>query len=251
MSTPCLTIDVESLYDGASELGIRMGPEIAIGSSLDHLKRLLDEVGPASRLTLFVVGKFAGQLRERLLRLGDAHEIASHGPDHGRLPSDPRRLEQWLRAGREMVEDVVQRPVVGFRSPRFDVAESMGLRAFRECVHRAGYSYVSDRSRLGPRLSPVVELPVLAWGPVPVGGGSYQRVLPAVVTDAAVRTTPAPAVLYYHSYDFGNEVPSPLAVRSLGMAKLVLGRRRSAAIFERVLRRYGSRTCREVAVGLR
>ncbi len=251
MSAPCLTVDVENVYDGASVLGIDMGTEIEMGSGLDHLERILDDVGPSARLTLFVVGKFAGDLRDRLLRLARNHEIASHGPDHGMLPTDPDRLEGWLRSGREMVEDVVQKPVTGFRSPRFDVAPSMSLQAFRDCLERAGYRYVSDRHRLGSPASPVVELPVFTWGRVPIGGGSYQRLLPMKVTDTAVAISRPPTVLYYHSYDFGNEVPPPRSVRSVGMARLVLARRRSASVFEAVLRKYGSRTCEDVASGLR
>ncbi len=64
------------------------------------------------------------------------HELASHGPDHGRLPDDPGTLLEWLRRGRTMLEDLVQLPVQGFRSPRFDVPPGLGLARYRAAAGR-------------------------------------------------------------------------------------------------------------------
>ena len=112
------------------------------------------------------------------------HEIASHGPDHGRLPDDPSDLVEWLRRGRAMLEDLVQVPVRGFRSPRFDIPRAVGLGAYRDLLAKAGFEYVSDTSILG-RSSPVRELPVLSTRRFPIGGGSYQRLLPRAAVPAA------------------------------------------------------------------
>ena len=76
-----------------------------------------------------------------------------------------------------MLEDLVQRPVRGFRSPRFEIPRAVGLARYRELLAEAGFSYVSDTSRLGEG-SPVRELPVLTCHRFPIGGGSYQRLLP-------------------------------------------------------------------------
>ena len=193
-------------------------------------------------MTLFVVGHYAAEIRSTLAEFAAAgHEIASHGPDHGRLPV--QGIANWLRQGREMLEDLLGVPVTGFRSPRFDIPEGIGLARYREHLAEAGYDYVSDASCLGPA-SALHELPVLSWRGVHVGGGSYQRLLPmAAVTQAVARHT-GPAVLYYHSYDFDGTVPGVREVRSAALAKQVLGRRRIATIFQDLTRRFGSETCR-------
>jgi hypothetical protein len=46
------------------------------------------------------------------------------------------------------------------------------------------------------------EYPVATWGPVPVGGGSYWRVLPAAALRRGLREFD---VLYFHPYEFARE----------------------------------------------
>jgi hypothetical protein len=112
-------------------------------------------------------------------------------------------------------------------------------------VAEAGFEYVSDTSRLGAE-SPVRELPVLTSHRFPIGGGSYQRLVPVAVTAAAVDAAPDTAVLYYHSYDFGATLPGVGSIRSVGVAKQLLGRSRVQPVFTRLLRRYGSEGCGHV-----
>jgi hypothetical protein len=92
----------------------------------------------------------------------------------------------------------------------------------------------------------VVELPVLTTHGFPIGGGSYQRLLPAAALSAALRSAPGPAVLYYHSYDFGATLPNTTSIRSLAVAKQLVGRGRIAGMFSRILTRYGSKACDRV-----
>jgi hypothetical protein len=141
-----------------------------------------------------------------------------------------------------MLEDLVQAPVRGFRSPRFDVPTAAGLARYRDLLAEAGFGYVSDTSFLGPD-SPVQELPVLTKHGLPIGGGSYQRLLPVAVTAAALDAATGTAVLYYHSYDFGATLPGSSSIRSLAVAKQLIGRRRVATVFARILSRYGSQAC--------
>ncbi len=240
----CLTVDVEDWYDGMAVLGEDVRRPDGASSGLEDLASLLDTAGGrTSTLTLFVVGNYAPSVRAELVDLAArGHEIASHGPDHGRLPGQPADLVDWLRRGRAEVEDVVQQPVRGFRSPRFDIPPAMGLARYRESVAEAGFEYVSDTSLLG-RGSPVRELPVLASHGIPIGGGSYQRLFPTAVTSAVVDRATGPAVLYYHSYDFGASLPSTTSIRSLAMAKQLVGRGRVRGTFSQILSRYGSKAC--------
>ncbi len=241
-----LTIDVEDWYDGMEVLGEPFPRPEGARSGLSGLAELLEAAGGSARVTLFVVGNYAATVSSELKHLAAAgHEIASHGPDHGRLPADPAALAAWLRTGRTMVEDLLQVPVHGFRSPRFDVPSGIGLEKYRDLVAEAGFTYVTDTSNLGDR-SPVRELPVLSLHGLPLGGGSYQRLLPTPVVTHAVGTGQGTAVLYYHSYDFGATLPGFGSIRSVAVAKQLVGRGRVAGVFSSILRRYGSRVCADV-----
>jgi hypothetical protein len=246
MTEVCLTVDVEDWYDGMAVLGEPVRRPDGATSGLTELVSLLEAVDGRAALTLFVVGNYAPRVRAELVELvARGHEVASHGPDHGRLPEDPAALVEWLRRGRAEVEDLVQQPVRGFRSPRFDIPPDTGLARYREAVAEAGFEYVSDTSLLGTG-SPVRELPVLAAHGIPIGGGSYQRLFPTAVTSAAVDRATGPAVLYYHSYDFGATLPSTASIRSLAMAKQLVGRGRVRGTFSQILSRYGSKACAHV-----
>ncbi|HLH28361.1 MAG TPA: polysaccharide deacetylase family protein [Acidimicrobiales bacterium] len=242
--TVCLTVDVEDWYEGMAVLGQDLERPPEDGSGLGDLASRL--AGRGAAVTLFVVANYAAAVRDELGELAaSGHEVASHGPDHGRLPESRAGLLDWLRRGRERLEEVVEAPVRGFRSPRFDVPASLGLEAFRETLAEAGFEYVSDRHRLGDR-SPLRELPVLHRGRVPLGGGSYQRFLPRRAITKVVDSAPGPVVLYYHSYDFGAGLPAARSIRSWTTAKQVIGRRRIGDVFSFLLDRYGSELCSQV-----
>jgi peptidoglycan/xylan/chitin deacetylase (PgdA/CDA1 family) len=248
-SAPCFTVDVEDFYEGMRALGHDLGPPADSASGLSWLLRCLE--GRAARITLFVVGRHADRWRDDLCALVQAgHEVASHGPDHGRLPAGGQELDDWLRSGREMVEDAIATPVRGFRSPRFDIPTDLEVPAFREALAEAGFAYVSDTLH-GDGHGAVAELPVATLWRFPFGGGSYQRLLPRRAVAELVRREPAPCVLYYHSYDFGRELPPLRAVRSPAVLSQVLGRGRIAPVFERLIDDLGSRTCTEALDAVR
>ncbi len=240
----CMTVDVEDFYDGMAALGHNVARPATAPNGLVSLLDHLEAQATKPKVTLFVVGNYASAVRDDLAAFAAAgHEIASHGPDHGRLPSSG--LVEWLRRGRQVLEDLLGVPVHGFRSPRFDVPADGGLARYRDELAEAGYRYVSDASRLGAR-SPVSEVPVLSWRGLRLGGGSYQRLLPFAAVAAATRSAQQPAVLYYHSYDFDGTLPGLDAVRSPMLARQLLGRARIAPIARRLTQRFGSETCDHV-----
>ena len=248
----CLTVDVEDWYDGMAEAGHPVAAPPSPSSGLEDLRELLS-TGPTadrSRLTLFVVGKYCAQVGAELTQLAaDGHEIASHGPDHGSPPEDPIELEMWLRRGREMVEEVVQQPVRGFRSPRFRIPRTLSLERYRDILKAAGFDYVSDRCSLGSG-SAVRELPVFEWRGIPFGGGSYQRVLPKLGLKRILVQDHQPMVLYYHSYDFGVSLPSAWSTVSPAVLRHVVARARIRPIVEELLVRTQCVPCAEVVDGL-
>ena len=240
----CVTVDVEDFYDGMEVLGERVARPSGTPPGLAALLRGLEAQPTKPKVTLFVVAEHAAAVADDLRAFAAAgHEIASHGPDHGRLPE--RDLVGWLRRGRAVLEDLLGVPVRGFRSPRFDVPAG-GLTRFRDELAEAGFHYVSDTSRLGTR-SPVAEVPVLSWHGVRLGGGSYQRLLPFGAVAAATQRCRGPAVHYYHSYDFDGTLPGLGAVRSPMLARQLLGRSRIAPIVWRLTSRFGSETCAHAA----
>ena len=243
--TVCATVDVEDFFEGMAVLGHTLDQTTAPGGP--GLEALVDRLGalPGSpKVTLFVVGRWASSLAGALAAFAAAgHEIASHGPDHGRVPADG--LVPWLRRGRDALEQLLQVPVRGFRSPRFEVPEG-GLGRYREALGEAGFDYVSDASVLGAG-SPVRELPVLDWRGVRVGGGSYQRLLPTGLVERAAVQAPGPAVLYYHSYDFDGTLPPLGSARSVAVVKQLAGRRRISRSFFDLVTRLGSVTCADAA----
>jgi hypothetical protein len=240
----CATVDVEDFYAGMEVLGVPVRGVHRAGDKLASLVESLEAHPSKPKITLYVVGNYADRVRSGLaLCAASGHEIASHGPDHGRLPS--KGLVEWLRRGREMLEQLLQVPVGGFRSPRFDVPDT-GLAGYREALAEAGYLYVSDATRLGPG-SPVCELPVLRWAGIPIGGGSYQRFLPRTMVRRGLAHTRGPAVLYYHSYDFDGSLPPLRTVRSTALVRQLVARARIRDEFRSLLARYGSCTCAEAA----
>jgi hypothetical protein len=249
----CVSIDVEDWYDGMVVLGHDLPRPNDLMSGLGGLTDLLESAAASRpcKVTLFVVGNYVERVMPELARLAAAgHEIASHGPDHGRVPTVGVSLHEWLTTGREKLEQALQVPVRGFRSPRFDRPADMSLQGYRDELAEAGFDYVSDTCVLGAQ-SPVAELPVLRVARLPLGGGSYQRLLPAAaVVRALAPSLASPAgrtVLYYHSYDFGATLPR--AGRSAAVAKQVIGRSRIPTILSSVLAHYGSRTCVAAAFG--
>jgi len=236
-----MTIDVEDFYEGMAVLGHPVPRPPGLVDGLSDLVDMLGANEDGPKVTLFVVGRHAPSVSEALKAFVDGgHEIGSHGPDHGRLPADD--LVGWLKKGRLVLEDLLQVPIRGFRSPRFDLPPHGDLARYRDELAEAGYEYVSDASHLDAG-SPVREAPVMSWRGVRLGGGSYQRALPYAAVSAAIKSSPGTAVCYYHSYDFDGTTPGLGAVRSSALARQVVGRGRITPIFLRLVRRFGSETC--------
>ena len=111
----CVTVDVEDWYEGMAVLGHSLPVPQHASTGLESLTETLDRVRPAARITLFVVSNYAPRVRSQLVELiARGHEIASHGPDHRRLPEGAVAIANWLRRGREELEDLLGVSVGGF-----------------------------------------------------------------------------------------------------------------------------------------
>ncbi len=213
MSGVAFTLDLEDHRPGPDA-------ELRYPSITDSLLDDLDEWGATG--TFFVVGDVVRDHPELVARVaGRGHEIALHGARHVPLPEvgeDSFRTETAEAA--DMVSQIVQRPVSGFRAPIFSLVEDSAWAP--AALTDIGFGYSSSvlpaRNPLygwngAPRTpfvwpSGLIELPcpLFGIGPVvlPLLGGTYLRVSPGPLTRWASRAgarRPG-AWLYVHPYDF-------------------------------------------------
>lgn len=191
---------------------------------VDVTFRLLDELdGLGVRGTFFVVGQVAEDepalVKEVAAR---GHELALHDWGHLQLDrTDPDRFRADTRRGKALLEDLGDRPVLGYRAPTFSLIPSTVWAT--DVLAEEGFGYSSSvlpaknplhgfpGAPSGPFLWPsgLLELPPpmidLAVGRVPLGG-TYLRLLPAAIVRRRLQAGPVP-FLYCHPYDFDPDEP--------------------------------------------
>jgi polysaccharide deacetylase family protein (PEP-CTERM system associated) len=174
------------------------------------------------RGTFFVVGETAERhpdlVREVAAR---GHEVGLHGWRHVALTEqDPDGLRADVERGKALLEDLIDREVLGFRAPIFSLVPAS--RWATDVLAAAGFAYSSS---VLPAKSPLfgdpslparpfrwpnglLELPcpVARVGPIgiPYLGGVYLRALPTLVSGVACRSfgTRQLEWIYCHPYDF-------------------------------------------------
>lgn len=221
-----MSVDVEEWFQvGAFETTIAKHDWGTLESRVaDNTARVLDLFAEnGTKATFFTLGWVAARQPALIRRIVDAgHELASHGWDHQRVfTMDADAFRADLRQARQALEDAGGTRVTGYRAPSFSID------ARTPWAHRVlaeeGYSYSSSVAPLahdhyGWRESPryawrplpdsaLVELPVtvaeIAGKRVATGGGFF-RLLPAALTDYAVRQVNAakqPGVFYFHPWE--------------------------------------------------
>jgi polysaccharide deacetylase family protein (PEP-CTERM system associated) len=194
-------------------------PHEALERETAVLLDLLDELG--ARATFFLLGMTVAnhpELVTEIVRRG--HEPACHGYAHSRVHEQTRdEFRADLECGADLIEHTTGRRPIAYRAPAFSINRSTPW-AY-EVLAQCGFSYDSsqyDSPRVPDRLGGIPhgpyrlklgetelwELPIAMWGRLPIGGGSYWRLLPQRVIDAGLREF---AVLYFHPYEFD---PTPL-----------------------------------------
>jgi polysaccharide deacetylase family protein (PEP-CTERM system associated) len=232
----------------------------AFERQVDAILVLLEELG--TRATFFVLGITAARYPDVVRRLADGgHEVACHGHAHARVYTQTREefradVEQAL----ETIEGATGRRPLAYRAPAFSINRRTPW-AY-EVLTELGIRYDSsqyDSPRIPDRITPVPpepfrldlgdgrtlwELPVPVWHRIPIGGGSYWRVLPTPVIRrglGALGRQTAYAVLYFHPYEFDPEplratLPSPTPGQRLAAAGKSLWRNAGRPLVARRLR---------------
>ena len=221
-----LSVDIEEWFQvGAFERTIARGDWDSLESRVEHNTGLVLDLFAQAGVTgtFFTLGWVAARhpaLIRRIVAAG--HEIASHGWDHTRVfTMDAAAFRDDLRRARIALEDAGGVAVTGYRAPSFSID------ARTPWAHRVlaeeGYAYSSSVApiahdhygwRDSPRYAwrpladaPLIELPVtvaeIAGRRLATGGGFF-RLLPAALTDFAVRQVNGagqPAIFYFNPWE--------------------------------------------------
>jgi polysaccharide deacetylase family protein (PEP-CTERM system associated) len=204
----------------------RPGP--ALESQTLRVLDVLDELDV--RATFFMLGMSVEHHRELAREVvSRGHEPACHGYAHRRVHSQAREeFKRDVERCAELIEDVCGRRPVAYRAPAFsinrdtpwayDVLAELGFRCDSSQhdsprVPRRIGGIPSEPYRLALASGRELwELPVAVWRGLPIGGGSYWRLLPRRVLLRGLHEvasgSPAP-VLYLHPYECD---PRPLRI---------------------------------------
>jgi len=202
-----LSFDVEE-FDLPLEYGHEI-PEIdqfrATAAGLEIVLALLDRMEVTA--TFFTTACFAARQADLIRRVAVRHEIASHGFTHSHF------VEADLLKSRLALEEIVERPVRGFRRPRLQFTDP-------EMIGRAGYLYSSSenpiwmpgrynnlfRKRTASRCGTIWNIPVSATPVVrfPLFWLSFKNVPFAVVKAATEWTLSWDSYLnvFFHPWEF-------------------------------------------------
>ncbi|ONF95232.1 XrtA system polysaccharide deacetylase [Sphingomonas jeddahensis] len=181
------------------------------------------------KATFFTLGWVAHRYPALIRRIvHEGHEIASHGWDHQRVfTMDANGFRADLAKSRQALEDAAGVKVTGYRAPSFSIDTRTPWA--HQVLAEEGYTYSSSvapvaHDHYGWRESPrfawrpladnrLIELPVstaeLAGRRMAVGGGFF-RLLPAALTDTAVRQSNCAGhggMFYFHPWEIDPAQP--------------------------------------------
>jgi len=201
-----------------------------VEANLERLLALLE--GAGARGTFFVLGCVAEKHPDMVRRIVAAgHEIGSHGMSHRMITElTPDEMRAEARDSRRLLEDVSGSRVEGYRAPSYTI--NPRTRWALDLLVESGYTYDSSifpirgrrygypdgptrPVRLATAASEIAEFPMttLGVGPlrIPLLAGSYLRLLPAWMSEAAVRyqlLRNLPAVVNVHTWEIDADQPT-------------------------------------------
>ena len=257
------TVDVEDYFQVEGFAGVidRQswdGYDTRVQANTAALLEILARRG--TRATFFVLGwvarKHPGLVRE-LAAAG--HEIACHGMSHRLIYTQtPAEFRQETRDAKALLEDLCQRPVIGYRAATYSITRK-SLWAL-DVLCEEGFQYDSSifpmrHDRYGihdaeprphvlvtPAGGRLVEFPisVLRYGPVklPVAGGGYFRLFPYWLTRWGLRRLNRQAqefVFYVHPWEVDPGQPRIRAAGALSRFRHYRNLDRCARRLDRLL----------------
>jgi len=180
--------------------------ELRVVSNMDKLLSLLDR--HHTKATFFILGWIAERVPDLVVRIRSrGHEIASHGYGHELLCHlNEEEFEEDLLKSKQILEELAAVEVIGYRAPRFSVAEYVPTMLSKHGFRYDSSSFPSSVSSQYGEIAvqairddisvgrfangllevPVATLNVLGRG-IPWGGGGYFRFYPYWLFKAGVR----------------------------------------------------------------
>jgi polysaccharide deacetylase family protein (PEP-CTERM system associated) len=231
-----LTVDVEDYFHVSafakhipSDEWPRLQPRVR-----DNTLRLLEILAERDiRATFFVLGWVAEREGTLIREIAAAdHEIACHGFSHQLVyDQSPAQFEAETARAKDCLEQLIQRPVVGYRAASFSIVERS--RWALDTLLNLGFLYDSSvfpvrHDRYGipgaprnphamrtPAGAEIVEFPISTLDAtlfrIPVSGGGYFRLFPYGFTRWALRRINerdgAPFVFYLHPWEIDPAQP--------------------------------------------
>jgi polysaccharide deacetylase family protein (PEP-CTERM system associated) len=213
---------------------------------------LLDDLG--ARATFFFLGitvpNYPDLVREVVER---GHEPASHGYAHARVYNQTREeFRADVERSVEAIADATGRAPAAYRAPAFSINRTTpwAYEVLSELGFRCDSSQY-DSPRVPNRIAGIPdepyrlrldggdlwEFPVATWRALPIGGGSYWRLLPAPLIERGLRDY---CVLYFHPYEFSRE-PLHAGVEGARAAALERWRNTGRSLVARRLRHIARR----------
>lgn len=185
----------------------------------------------STKATFFVLGWVAERhpgLVKDLAQQG--HEIASHGYGHELVHTQtPEQFRDDIRRSKHILEDLIGRPVLGYRAPSFSITSRTkwalpmlieeGYRYDSSIYNRFRSAQGSDATSVGPYLVEtgagviweISPSTTNAWGlQLPVAGGGYFRLLPYSTSKMFLKSLEkqgSQLVIYLHPWELDPEQP--------------------------------------------
>lgn len=171
------------------------GLELRVEANTRRILALLRESD--ARATFFILGWVAERCKDLVREIDrGGHEVASHGYGHGLVyDMTPEAFRDDLRKSKDILEDIVGKPVIGYRAPSFsitpqsiwalDILKETGFKydssVFPVSIHdRYGFSGCDTRPFTWP--NGLLEIPLAVYRigrlSLPAAGGGYFRLFP-------------------------------------------------------------------------
>jgi polysaccharide deacetylase family protein (PEP-CTERM system associated) len=200
---------------------------------------LLDEL--SAKATFFLLGMTVANYPELAAEIvARGHDPASHGHLHERVHRQtPQAFRDDLERSAETIAGTTGKRPTTYRAPAFSINRRTPW-AY-EALADAGFAVDSsqyDSPRIPDRLGGIPdkpyrlriadgrelwEYPVAMWGPVPIGGGGYWRLLPVAALSRGLQQFD---VLYFHPYEFARApLRAELPPKPTARQRLVAGSR--------------------------
>ena len=236
-----LTVDVEDYFQ-VSAFAKSVAPNdwdnfsLRVEQNTHKLLDLFDE--RQIKATFFVLGWVAERENSLILEIANrGHEVACHGYSHQLVYNQsPDVFRQETIRSKSLLEDIVQRPVRGYRAASYSITRR-SLWAL-DILAEAGFDYDSSifpvrHDRYGipdspefpyvldtPEGNKLVEFPLstakLMKYKLPIAGGGYFRLYPYWLSRAGLRQInrkEKPFIFYLHPWEVDPEQPRISASR--------------------------------------